>query len=135
MSNRKISETTKNLIAAREVIKKPENWTISQLARSRAGAGMSHDLQNAYSFCARGALLKVKGVMNADDNFYWVYSIIEEDMMLFRAINNVSQVKLDDLSGPYNPGGYNNSHSHENVLAMFDKAIALSIMEDQKADA
>lgn len=89
--------TKETLVAARELIAEPENWCQGELRR------VNDDGSVAY--CALGAVsatgLDIRHLFNSD-----------------------ALTALRELV----PGGaiarYNNSHSHECVVALFDEAIA-----------
>jgi len=93
---------TETLKAARLLITPRENWTQGALSRDKDGIPNPDD--EAVCFCSLGAVMEVTTCAaeynNAVDMFYGLV--------------------LDD------PAYFNDSHSHEEVLEMFDKAIVLA---------
>lgn len=95
--------TTKQiLIAARKRIEKPENWTQVFMARTEEGAPTGAKAKNAYCWCASGAI-------NAETNT--VADSSRAHNCLAIAMNSDGVVLFND------------THSHAEVLAAFDKAI------------
>lgn len=97
------------IIAARKRIENPENWTQRVFARNKDGDPLCihpmciHDPgKEAFSFCASAALL-LEGVQGASDVFWTLTALLPHQ-------------SLSD---------FNDSHTHEEVLALFDRAIAL----------
>src|SRR5688572_12995728 len=128
MSNRKLSETTKNLIAAKELINTPDKWC--QRAYGKRKGEPVALLQLADTFCMKGAVYKVHGAKTTGD----YHSL---DMLLtyreFRFLETAINIKTDGYGNP-TIHGFNDrpKTTHRDVLEVFDKAIALSVMEDQK---
>lgn len=86
---------------ARELIKDPSNWTQRASARNSAGESRSPSSSSACCWCASGALEKVCnkffiGPWDALSRFTKMQTVIT----------------------------FNDSHTHAEVLALFDKAIA-----------
>jgi len=100
MNNAEVKQT---LIKARELISKPENWTQRAAARTASGHRTSALSTNAVCYCAMGALLKISPLYQGSRHI---------DML----------AKAMDDSVAY----YNDTHTHAEVLAMFDKAIELA---------
>lgn len=88
------------LKAARELISVPERWTTGFLARNDKGNPRVPKREDATCFCAYGALMRVSGTLDAD-----------------------AMGALDKLSGG-DMSTFNDTHTHAEVLAAFDKAIA-----------
>lgn len=114
MSDRKISQTTKNLMAARKLIENPEHWCKSTSARTEDGWPLpSPNHPQAFSFCAVGALRRVIRVETLLPN------LPEWQRLDFVArITSVGPVYLNDHG------------THQDVLNMFDRAIQLSVQQD-----
>lgn len=95
------------LIAARKKIEKPENWTQGQAARNK----FQHWCDPTYAFatcwCALGA---IRSVVGRD---------LESDTFFVSAYKELVKVSEDRLIARFN-----DSHTHEEVLALFDRAIA-----------
>jgi len=117
MSDRKISEVTKTLIKARQIIDKEENWTIGFLARDRNNKPTNIFHENAFSFCAWGALDKA----HLEQAGRWVSRPYAAGYI------------LEQICGRC-VASYNNSHTHKEVLQLFDDAIALSVEKDQQLE-
>jgi hypothetical protein len=127
MSDRRISEKTKILIKARQLISKKINWTINILARNKKGEVTATYHEDAFSFCAWGALDKIAGTNiitynDFDDRFHARKPITYE-------VGHILQEVCGQAVAPYN-----NNHTHEEVLQWFDDAIALSVEKDQLAE-
>jgi len=110
MSNRKISDTTKNLIAARKLIEKPENWCQWSLAKNIKGEPVKINDPTAFSFCIIGALDKIIGKETP-----YSYNYNERDLL---------------FSVTSNPAVLNDSSTHKEVLETLDAVIKLSIIRD-----
>jgi hypothetical protein len=105
MSARKISETTKQLMAARKLIEKEENWTKGAAARDRTGVSVNYAASDAYSFCIVGALARAK---------------VKAGSKVYYRGNGGSIVLFNDYEA-----------RHSDILAFLDEAIAQSVAEDQ----
>ena len=90
------------LKAARQLITDPAKWTQGWLARNALGEHADVDSSSAVCFCSIGALCRVGSVA-----YYGAQRILER---------NIS----DGLS----LGWFNDTHTHAEVLALFDAAIA-----------
>lgn len=88
------------LIAARKKIENPANWTQRCEARNSSGTPTHYYSKNACAYCAGGALASVGAPYLTS-----AYDFME---------------KLIGQSVP----GFNDSHTHAEVLAMFDCAIS-----------
>lgn len=110
-----------NLIRARGVISIPERWTQGHFARYACGAGTSPTSQFASCFCALGAVERVMGCR--------AYRSKEVEL-LAESVGDKEQLPSDDnLRGNavFNlVHTFNDNHSHEDVLSMFDRAISLA---------
>jgi hypothetical protein len=94
--------TLEVLLEARALIAKPENWTQQAVARDRFGNGTSVLAENAISFCALGALCRAHG----------------NEMWAGRAFTPLSEEMRPNIPT------FNNSRTHADVLAAFERAIA-----------
>jgi len=97
------AELKQVLIKARELISKPENWTQRATARSADGRRVSALSTEAVCYCAMGAMVKVAPL----------YLGSRLDFLLSAAVQESA-------------AHYNDTHTHAEVLAMFDKAIELA---------
>jgi len=92
-------KTKEILQKARDLISKPENWTQQQYAANKSGRTVDENDPAACKWCITGALIKV-----GDDKVKaWNY--------------------LHKFLGIF-PANFNDSHTHAEVLATFDAAIA-----------
>lgn len=98
------------LIAARKLIERPECWTQNAPARTQSGAVAKVFGQSAVCFCSWGAVVKIDG----DSSF----------------LSDEARVAIDLLTRAARDKGvagairFNDTHTHPEVLAMFDTAIA-----------
>lgn len=99
--------TLEVLIAARKVIEKPENWTQGTMVRDIYGEAIFIHSSRAVCFCAMGALHKVIG----DTSDEWL-NVVDD-----AAATLASAARVDTVAG------FNDIHTHAEVLALFDKAI------------
>jgi hypothetical protein len=95
-------KTLEILKSARKKIEKPENWTKHAFARDAEG-GVLDEIWISFGacFCASGAIIAAGGELHQE---------------AYNRVNN--HMGLDTLST------FNDSHSHAEVLEMFDRAIA-----------
>jgi hypothetical protein len=94
----------KTLKAARQLISDPAKWTQGEVARDKSGKGLDHALSGgAVCWCSLGAIRKV--VENYDD-FDEAYDILRDKGKIKQIAN------------------FNDTHTHAEVLALFDAAIA-----------
>jgi hypothetical protein len=98
-------KTKKILIEARKVIEDPKNWTQFVGARDINGRAKSANSELACKWCALGAIEKV-----CLDYTSWK-----------KTVNH-----LRKIVGPFSVAKFNDSHKHEEVLELFDKAIKRS---------
>lgn len=104
-------DVTALLKAARKQIERPESWTQGHYARD-ASARKVHALDpTATRWCASGALAVVNNGFGA----------VELD-----ALEMLGRVLENGVYGNRTVADYNDSCTHEEVLALFDDAIALS---------
>ena len=98
----KISE---KLEAAKALIADPKNWTQDTYARDVHGEPTSPESMDAVCWCSLGALKKTD-------------SYLEGAGLLLRSISGVSK-------HPFIPS-FNDTRTHEEVMAMWDRAIELA---------
>lgn len=93
------------LISARDLIQKEDNWCQWCPAKDKSG-GLLVDPNNkrAVAFCAVGAIVRVTG-----------------DQSSPAAWDAFQAMKLGEC---YNLAAFNNSHTHAEVIGLFDEAIA-----------
>lgn len=100
--------TLEILKAARELISVPERWTQGAAARHKNGNVIGWNTANASCWCSTGAVMKC-GLHHADSA-----------LSLLAEVTSVGSV-------PY----YNDTHTHAEVLAMFDRAISIAEAENE----
>lgn len=88
------------LVAARKLIERPESWTQGWFAKNASGLSTYADHDDAVCWCASGALIRVAppGHRAPARNL----------------LDSAAGVCIEE---------FNDSHSHADVLAAFDKAI------------
>lgn len=91
------------LIAARQLIAKPEHWTQIEIARKPNGDGTLSTDPNAVCWCAYGAMCKV-GDCYVD------------------ALETSRAIMITEVGEAI--GTFNDTHTHAEVLAKFDEVIA-----------
>jgi hypothetical protein len=94
-----------NLEAAKAKIEKPENWTQNVFAKDAGGTRVYGTSESAVCYCALGALQAATKRDIAADAPGYLY-------LTKSAMGSVAD--------------YNDSHTHEEVVAMFDRAIRLA---------
>lgn len=107
----KISEKLK---AAKQIIINPEAWTQGCIARDPEGEQVSYTDPTAVCYCSFGAILKA---VNGGD---------------IRPVSAAEPVVayLNRSAGSWSSiGGWNDTHSHAEVINGFDTAIALAELE------
>lgn len=102
-------DTLPLLLAARMLIEDPQNWTIAMRGRDSYDNYAPPWEPAAVKFCALGAL----------DAFLNCYS---EDTTVGMAAHRVL-CAANNMLDFYDIARYNNSHTHKDVLRMFDRAI------------
>lgn len=95
------------LIKARELISVPERWTQETMARTPLGDECPIDSDEASCWCAWGAISRV-----STGDYYEAYSLITE-MADYGVVN------------------FNDTHTHAEVLGLFDRAIAAASTSTQ----
>lgn len=96
------------LVKARALIEKPENWTTGAYVRNAGGSELDTLLhEDAARYCASGAI--TRALYEGGD-----FDIEYED--------SVCDIVARAMEGDSIPA-FNDSHTHAEVLAAFDKAI------------
>lgn len=117
-------ETLEVLEKARALITPPEAWTTKSFAREKPsiacpeGMGVQASAPEAVCWCAIGACRKAAGVKKLFDENYAASD---------RAVQALGKVlRPEGWKGSYFEAvhSYNDEHSHDDVLALFDRAIA-----------
>lgn len=102
-----MSDTVEILKAAKALIADEENWTQTVYARDENGESVSATDPRAVCFCSRGAIDKITAGNGAWEGAYDILlGLVTED---------------DDCIGV---ADFNDTHTHAEVLALFDRAIA-----------
>ncbi len=104
------------LIAARKLIEKEENWLQGIDAKTADGNMCSATHPAARMFCASGALANVCN--------YYYHETRKAGRFLNKAAGTPDEGANEIVGCPYII--YNDSHTHAEVLAMFDRAIELA---------
>jgi len=95
--------TLEILMAARRRIEKPESWTQRAYQRDKNGNSLSvWDAQDATCWCARGAIWSIDPKGKLTDAFKALELAVPEQTVTV----------------------FNDTHTHAEVLAAFDRAIA-----------
>lgn len=117
-------EPREALIAARALISDSEHWCQDVHAEANTGMEVCLDDEEAYSFCADGALSKVCGVRIIDGTGDWIQNSAYQSA--FRELNESAFVLFN--CGIVETNDYwrdeQREKSHKRVLACFDRAIA-----------
>ena len=93
------------LKAARDLISDPARWTQGEYARDVNGSGIMPEDEDAFCFCSFGAIGKIYG--------------LNEDAAPFFHLANVCAKKFAQPVIDFN-----DTHTHAEVMALFDAAIA-----------
>lgn len=110
---KKISEVLKE---AKQLISKPENWTTGVYARDAEGIKVDTGNARATCFCSLGA----------------VFFVAKQSKLSFPQRADIIQhiKEANGLTSPVHE--YNDTHTHAEVMALWDKAIAAA--EAQEAE-
>lgn len=103
---------------ARQIIDKPENWTVNVFATDERGWPCDTSWPIAKAFCVMGAALRACHELgfSSGPNADWdLRHGAMRDVLVMRGYTPRS----DD------PASFNNTHAHEAVLQLLDDAIAL----------
>ena len=103
------------LTAARSLIANPESWTQGVYARDEKGKQTGVWDANAVCLCSIGAIAKAANSHLANPIPHPVKSVLEKC-----GIKNC----IDLVS-------FNDSHTHEQVIALFDRAIATAETQEK----
>ncbi len=99
-------DTVQILKEARALIADEKNWTQKEMARDSFGLPVDPSHESAACYCSIGALLKASG--GYDGEHFW----------LARREFYRGEGKVDSIAR------FNDHHVHQEVLALFDRAIA-----------
>lgn len=102
-----MTQVVKLLQDARNLISKPENWTQADFAKTADGSGVDSNNDKAVCWCSLGAINKVSPPI--DDN----QARKRAKLLLRKAMGGAIAI-------------FNDSHTHAEVLAAWDKAIELA---------
>lgn len=112
-----MERTLKVLRGARQLISKRENWTQRTAARDSSGVHVSWESTYAARFCAVGAIARSAVTMaNSLDRGKWGPAYHEATDALAKVMG-VSASGIPDV---------NDRYCHAEVLAAFDRAIAIA---------
>lgn len=101
------------LIQTRDLISDPKNWTQCSFARNKYGDPVPYFYKSAVCFCSIGALNRV---CNYGDNGDCEYHNHSYDLL--------NKIVVEITKDPSQTiGHYNDSHTHNEVIAVFNKAI------------
>ena len=99
------------LIKAKTLIQDPENWTQGVLARDNLYEPVPATSRNAVCFCTYGAVDRALGLENS---------------IQYHEVTRLLRKVCAAISGSSMVAVYNDTHTHPEVLALFDKAIELA---------
>jgi hypothetical protein len=102
------------LLSARQLIAKEENWTQRNLARTADGLPIYPTCPIAASWCAVGVLRKVT---NDCTTSFWRKDFVT----VLEAFVKADSPKSD-------LAGFNDRHTHQEVLTLFDSAIVFTML-------
>lgn len=102
--------TVEILEKARELISDESRWTQGEYARDNRGHDVDFNDSSACKFCALGAVLAAAGAEDDCDSVTAHADHLLAEAVGGRFINDVAC--------------FNDSHSHAEILAVFDRAIA-----------
>lgn len=106
----KVSE---RMIAAKAIITDPLKWTQGYYARDNEGEITEANMTEAVCFCSIGALHRVGG------------------FNLFSATIDPAEDYLNGATDTRWIVEYNDSHAHEEVMQVWDKAIAMAVADEE----
>jgi hypothetical protein len=138
MSDRKISDTTKILHKAKELLKDKNNWCQGIEHRVvMASVCFPSAIRYAHQYCLVGAIRKVSDYeYKANEEFNFFNSRIMAYTKIMDAANKLFGQRLKHLGGDRIPEsnvpGFNDHRDtkHEDVVAVLDEAIRESVAED-----
>lgn len=103
-----MTDTVQILRDARALIADEKNWTQGTYSLDQFGGSVEPVDEKAVCFCSLGALAKVVGARDPDDT-------LQGEAVI---------VSLVREQGYTNVAEFNDSHTHSDVLDLFDRAIA-----------
>ena len=115
------------LIEARDRISDPSRWCQNTHARGASGEGVAPQSTEAVSWCSVGALYA--SVPERTQPGFFLFPGDAADARIDRA-KRVLQAAIGKAALDYTYGytvtRFNDSHSHEEIMAVWDKAIDLA---------
>ena len=109
-----MTQVTQILQAARNLISKRENWTQDYFARAADGSGVYSQSDNAVCWCSLGALNRVSPPDEGS-----------------QAGKQAKVFLREAMGGPI--ASFNDTHTHEEVIAAWDEAIKLARKDENEA--
>lgn len=113
MSNsNQLNSIAATLTAARALIASPENWTIEVMARTVDDEYVSIGNALACKFCSMGAIRRAQWGITADFHHAWdspAFLYLKNTLIRVHNYNNIPH--------------FNDTHTHAEVIALFDAAI------------
>jgi hypothetical protein len=120
MSNRQISQTTKDLIAAKAKIDSPEKWC----------QGSSYK-PHTHQYCSMGAVASLyRNVILGPFISFERASL--GDIRRYGNAACILRKVVCKRNVKYNPVSFNDNSTHEEVMKWWDEAIAYSMQKDNK---
>ncbi|UCR75550.1 hypothetical protein PP742_gp66 [Alcaligenes phage vB_Af_QDWS595] len=116
MSNKNFTKPSELLRAAKEIISTPDSWCQNSLAINDKEWGVSSLSPEACAWCSIGCLVKAtdgNGASNGDSVYSEAGGYLTSIVSLFANPDN----PVDSIAH------FNDSHSHERVMELFDMAI------------
>ena len=115
----KYEHELKVLVASRALISIPERWTKGTFSRDAEGNKVEIDDEAATCWCGEGAVHKARLMINT-------YEFQSDDVfnLLWKARKN-----KNNNDHFYGFAAFNDTHTHEEALAVFDDAIELAKQE------
>lgn len=108
-------DTVQILKEARALIADEENWTQGDYAQDKDGNQTMPSLSEATCFCAVGAIHRVGRIKLSQSVPLDIISVLAIDEAVDRTDVGISESAII---------GFNDTHTHADVLALFDRAIA-----------
>ena len=112
------TETEQKILRlARTYIDEPHKWTTHYLAKNAEGEFCNPESPQAVSFCAMGAILRATDIIYSKE--LGVTALTDK---LGHSIPEATRGEYDD--GWNDIAHFNNTSTHEEVLNLFDRALA-----------
>lgn len=110
------------LIGSKDVISHEDHWCQNISSKTIDGSSICYADSEAYSFCSLGAIAKFCLSIG--------YNFLEDDFKLVaRATDYLSRMSraIDGTQGYIT---FNDTHSHSEVMELWDEAIALALKDE-----